>query len=223
MALTTAYLTTQKNLRAIMEAITTAQAPKQFTQKFLENLGFKSNSDRLIINVLKSLAFLDPGGAPSERYFRYLDQSQSARVLAEGIREAYGDLFAVNINAQNMSRAEVKNKLRTLTQGRASDAVLDKMAMTFRALCDLADFSNDGIVPQQTAITELGVDDEQPDETPAPQVIELGAATARRDGAPATPLRLGGLVYNIELVLPESRDQAVYDALFRSLRSHLLA
>ena len=33
---------------------------------------------------------------------------------------------------------------------------------------------------------------------------------------------LGGLVYNIQIVLPETRDVAVYDALFRSFKEHLL-
>jgi len=35
-------------------------------------------------------------------------------------------------------------------------------------------------------------------------------------------VKLGGLVYNIQIVLPETRDLAVYDALFRSLKEHLL-
>ncbi len=82
MALPTAYLTTVKNLEGILNAIQGAQAPEKFTQKFLESLEFKGNSDRLIINVLKSLRFLDDGGKPTLRYFAYLDQSQSARVLA---------------------------------------------------------------------------------------------------------------------------------------------
>ena len=30
------------------------------------------------------------------------------------------------------------------------------------------------------------------------------------------------LCYTIQLILPESRDQAVYDVLFRSLKEHLL-
>jgi hypothetical protein len=34
-------------------------------------------------------------------------------------------------------------------------------------------------------------------------------------------LPIAGLVYTINLQLPESRDQAVYDALFKSLRAHL--
>jgi hypothetical protein len=220
MALPTAYLTSTKNLKGIMEGITTAQAPKQFTQKFLENLGFKSNTDRLVINVLKAIGFLDATGAPTERYFRYLDQTQSAKVLAEGIREAYGDLFAVNINAQNMTRPDVKNKLRTLTQGQSSDAVLDKMAMTFRALSDLAEWTGS---PTPQPAVEASANGDEPEKTPETQATLGGVAAQHGDGQPRAPVRLGGLVYNIELVLPESRDPAVYDALFRSLRTHLLA
>jgi hypothetical protein len=32
---------------------------------------------------------------------------------------------------------------------------------------------------------------------------------------------LDSLQYHINIVLPESRDQAVYDAIFKSLRDHL--
>jgi hypothetical protein len=38
---------------------------------------------------------------------------------------------------------------------------------------------------------------------------------------PARGLSIGGLVYNIQLILPESRDPKVYDALFESLKGHL--
>lgn len=70
-----------------------AQAPKQFTVSFLQNLGFKSTADRLIVGMLKTLGFLEPSGTPTQRYFEFLDQTQSARILAEGIREAFADLF----------------------------------------------------------------------------------------------------------------------------------
>lgn len=34
-----------------------------------------------------------------------------------------------------MSNDDVKNKLKTLTQGQKSDRVIEQMAMTFRSLC----------------------------------------------------------------------------------------
>ena len=93
MALTSAYLTRTGNLEKILSAIRGAQAPEKFTTQFLESLGFASTNDRLIIGVLKGLGFLDDSGVPKQRYFEYLDESQAKMVLAQGIREAYADLF----------------------------------------------------------------------------------------------------------------------------------
>jgi hypothetical protein len=203
MALPTAYLTTTKNLSGILSAIQNGEAPPKFTQVFLSDLGYKSSSDRLIIDVLKAVGFLNPDGVPTDRYFRYLDQTQAGSVLAEGLREAYADLHQVNKSAHTLNRNELKNKLKTLTRGRYKDSVLDKMAMTFVALSKHADFST---VPTNGAGAEEA--DEDGVETPDEDLYR--------------GVKLGGLVYTIQIQLPESRDSAVYDALFRSLKSHLL-
>lgn len=142
MALPKAYLTSTKNLAAILNAMQTAKAPPAFTQRFLESLEFKASNDRLIIGVLKALKFLNDDGSPTSRYFAFLDQTQGPRVLAEGIRDAYEDLFQININAQTLSKNEVMNKFKTLSQGQLSESVLDKMSLTFSELCKLADFSS---------------------------------------------------------------------------------
>lgn len=47
MALTNAYLQTTKNLQSIINSVVSAKAPERFTNKFLEDLGFKSSNDRL--------------------------------------------------------------------------------------------------------------------------------------------------------------------------------
>lgn len=205
MALPTSYLTSFKNVKEILEAMQSAQAPKKFTVAFLQGLGFSGTADRLIIGILKSLGFLAPSGEPTPRYFTFLDQSQSGRILGESIQEAYADLFQVNTKAYELSNGDIKNKLKTLTQGQFSDSVLDKMAGTFKALSSLADFS---------AAPKLMHPDTPPLEEPP-----SGDAKGHPQGA---AIRLGGLVYSIQIHLPESRDQAVYDVLFRSLKEHLL-
>jgi hypothetical protein len=214
MALPTAYLTSTKNADAILEAIKKAQAPPRFTQKFLEGLGFSSVADRLYINVLKALGFLNDKGEPTQRYYDFLDETQSGRILAEGIKEAYADLFQINTNAQDMSPADLRNKMKTLSQGQLSDAVLTKMAMTFKALVKNADF---GPLSKSLVVTTDSV------EAGARIGSEMGSVAletgAREDNR---RVQLGGLVYSIQIHLPESRDPAVYDALFRSLKEHLL-
>jgi Family of unknown function (DUF5343) len=124
MALPSAYLTSFKNVDAILAAIKAAQAPPRFTQRFLEGLGFQNSNDRLFINVLKALGFLNDTGEPRRRYHEYLDLTQSETVLAEAIREAYADLFRVNNHAENMSNQDVKNKMKTLSEGQYTDRVL---------------------------------------------------------------------------------------------------
>lgn len=80
----------------------------------MESLDFKSAADRLIIGVLRSIGFLDADNRPQGRYYRYLDQTQSAGVLAEAIQDAYADLYQTNKNAHILSKGEVINKLKTL-------------------------------------------------------------------------------------------------------------
>lgn len=203
MALPTSYLTSAKNLAAILTAMQQAKAPERFTVRFLESLGFKSNSDRLVIGVLKAIGFLDDQGKPTDRYFEFLDQTQSKRVLAEAVQEAYADLFEVNTAAHKLDRSDVKNKFKTLSQGQYGDSVIDKMALTFAALAALADFS-----AAPTAKQKKPVHDAPAPQAETPQAAdEDGTTNEAGDRGPA-PARLswGGLHYNIQIILPESRD-----------------
>lgn len=214
MALPTAYLTSVKNLPDILRAIQQAKAPERFTQRFLESLEFKSTSDRLTIGLLKALRFIDDQGKPTARYFDYLDQSQSERVMAEAVREAYDDLFQVNMTAQKLSKQEVINKFKTLSQGSFGESVLDKMAMTFTALVKLGDFES---APIKLVEKQANPEEREPVEREAALEHE-----PRQDVRRPRTSALGGLHYNIQIILPESRDPKVYDALFRSLHEHLL-
>ena len=205
MALPQSYLTSVKNLEGILNAIRSAQAPYKFTRSFLETLGFKTNADRLIISVLKTLGFLDEGGRPTQRYFEYLDRTQSELVMADAVRDAYADFFKINIKANEMSKQDVISKLKMLSQGKISESVLTKMAMTFTALVKQGDFSS----AKRKANGELKPPKEDQEPLSKQPNDEKG-------------LNPGRFVYKVQIVLPESRDEAVYDALFQSLRNHLL-
>jgi hypothetical protein len=208
MGLTSAYLVTMRNLEGFLNAIKSAKAPERFTNRFLAQLDYSSSNDRLFIGVLKGLGFLDEAGVPTPRYYEFLDQGQSGRVLAAAIREAYDDLFAVNKRACEMSAEDVKNKLRTLTQGQKSDKVLSLMANTFKALCELADWESPAAQPAQE------ISQQQPGEA-----VGEEAASLPEMPAVGKPLQLH---YDIQIHLPESRDPAVFDAIFQALRKHLL-
>jgi len=214
MAMQPVYLVAVKNLPKFLDALRHAQAPDKLSLRFVEELGFTSTNDRLFVPLLKALRFIDEAGKPTSRYHAFLDDTQWKRVLAEGIRDAYPDLFRVNRNANTLSREALSGKIKSLTEGKASEAVLGNTTKTFMELVKLADFSESGVVREDNAAP----DSEQP-EPPAER-----PALASKTTEEPSHLRLGetALVYRIEIVLPAVRDQAVYDAIFRSAKEHLL-
>jgi hypothetical protein len=122
-----------------------------------------------------------------------------------------------------MGRGELKNKMRTLGQGKLTDGVLDKMAMTFTAFAKQSDFE------AAKAATASGGDAIEESRPISLTPEEVNGLSGDDGGAVASPgssgggLVVDGLVYNIQIQLPESRDPKVYDALFESLAKHLRA
>jgi hypothetical protein len=203
------------SIPAYFQAMLDAEAPERFSTRFLERLDFKSTNDRLFINVLKELGFIDADGVPTDRYYEFLDRSQSEKIVGEGVKEAYADLFAINKNAHNLPVEDVRNKLRTLYKGSKKDNIINRIASTFTALCEYADFtprklergdSENKAPPKKEKSEKKQENKEEKKDTSNDSVRELG---------------LDSLQYHINIVLPESRDQAIYDAIFKSLRDHL--
>ncbi len=159
-----------------------------------------------MIPVLKSLRFLDDAGKPTQRYFDFLDDNEWSRVLGKGVEDAYEDLFRLDRKANTLDKKSIIGKLRSLTQGKKSDKIVTAMATTFLELSKLSNFSTSfEPVLKEPEVDESGMPNEnQPAPTQAPKS------------------HVGGLTYRIEVVLPTTRDKAVYDAIFRSLKEHLL-
>ncbi len=206
MALPDSYTIKVGAMQAYFEAILGAEVPDRFSIKFLGNLEFTSSNDRLIIGILKELGFLNTDGVPEQRYYEFLDKSQSWFVLAEGVREAYADLFAVNKEAHKLDVGGAFNKLRTLYKGNKKDTVIKNIAKTFVALCEVADFS-------KAKHAEKSLDKTEKKKAPVTQEKPKIDSQER--------LSLDALQYHINIILPDTRDQAVYDAIFKSLRDHL--
>lgn len=211
MALPDSYTQKPAAIPDYFDAILTAQAPDRFSTRFLEKLGFKSTNDRLFISILKELGFLDADGVPTDRYYQFHDRTQWRKVLAVGIREAYADLYAVNQSAHEMDADEVGNKLRTLYAGSKNDRQIKSIARTFTALCEIADFSDEFPTQSEPAETEQESAEQngKSDGQPLPRIMRTSRVS------------LDSLQYHINIILPDTRDQAVFDAIFKSLRDHL--
>ena len=200
--LSSRYMTTTKNLPAIMQKILDGTAPPKFTVAHLKGLGFKSSNDLGIIPVLKDLKFLSADGAPTQRYQDYRDHSKSKAVMAEALREAYADLFHISERPGDADRAAIKGKFKSAHN--VSDQIANLQTATFYSLLKLADLN--------AAI-------------PAPAVVASAKKSIQEDkpaGSQPFLTNLPNLRYNIEVHLPATKDIDVYNAIFKSLKEHLI-
>jgi hypothetical protein len=184
-----------------MQKIVQGTAPEKFTSEHLKSIGFGSSSDRAIIPMLKDLGFLSADGVPTQVYLDYRDSSRSKIVMASALREAYGDVFHVAEKPTDNDRPAIMGKFKSAQN--SSDRVAELQAMTFLAFLKLADLS--AAAPRIHA-----------------PVISL--PDGRNQGNEVVPPSTSGfnLRYNIEIHLPATKDPEVFNAIFKSLKSHLL-
>lgn len=209
MPLTNKYTVAISRLPELFEKVRDGQAPEQFTQQLLKDWGFSSSNDRVMLPMLKDLGFLSPDGKPTTRYHDYRDHSRSKAVMAEALRDAYGDIFLIKEHPTDADKPAIHGKFKSFHN--VSDHVASLMTKTFYSLLKLSDLKTTP-AKKTTKITETGSDDGK---TKAPPEKKEDDEKARRTHPP-------GLHYNIQIHLPASKDVEVYNAIFKSLREHLL-
>lgn len=207
MTLTDSYVQIHGQLADVFKRISEGQAPDKFTRQHLKDLGFTSANFGAVIPLLKSLGFLAPDGAPTSRYHAYRDHSRSRTVLGEAIKEAYSDLFTLKANPTPADRGLIEGKFKSTHN--SSENVAQRMASTFFALLSLADITQSQAKPEQ-AKPEIPTTSSRDVDVPThPKESHL---TATRPS----------LHYNIQIHLPATKDIEVFNAIFKSLKEHLL-
>ena len=200
------YMPSVANLTKILEAIQKAGVPEVFNLDFVKDLGFTSSNDRPVIKVQKYLGMLDSAGRPQTAYREFVDHTKAKAVLAGRIRIAFDDLYVSDKDAHNKSAEHLKGWFKTKTG--ASDSVATKMASQFKSLANYADF--DAAPPATPKVPEVTPEQKDKKEPLAPPA------------APASGLKELGLVYRLEIHLPDTQNVETFRAIFRALREELM-
>lgn len=200
MALPSTYTQASGQLGEFFSKIRDAQAPTHFTNQILKDLGFKSNNHRPFIPLMKSLGFLASDGTPTQRYHDYRNHSLSKQKMGEALKEAYSDIFLIKEKPTTGDRDLILGKFKSYHN--ASDNVAKLHANTFYALLDLAsvEFKQQKQIKAEAEIETIKTPEQEP-------IVK------------ATSL---GLHYNIQIHLPATKDVEVYNAIFKSLKDHLI-
>ena len=183
----------------IFDKIVSAAKPAKFTVSFLKQLGFTSSNDFAFIPLLKKLGFLTGDGTPLPSYDSLRDTTVSKRVIANQIKELYSQLFAINLEIHKAPEDEIKGAISRVTGKEEKD--VQRMYLTFKALCLYADFKAETSKIKAKEVEENTKSDEVP---------------LKKE------FKSNEFHYNIQIHLPATTDISVYNAIFKSLKENLL-
>jgi hypothetical protein len=191
------YLQAHGNITKTLNKIIEAQTPDRFTQDYLgTKLGLTGGSATPVIAYLKRTGFLNSDGTPTPLYSRFRNKSQRGAAAAEALKTGYARLYQSNEYVQDLDDAGLTGLVVQVSGLDQNSSIPRAIVGSFNALKAFADFNaKPGEVPE-----------EQPGEDKPP-------------GGPLPGVNLG---YTINLHLPPTSDVAVFNAIFKSLREHLL-
>lgn len=200
------YITSPGNIDKALIGIKAAAVPERVSQDFVKTiLKIPGGSGDQMTSFLKKLGLTSPDGSPSDLYKRYRNPTTSGASIAHAIRNAYGPLYVRNEFMHELNDNDLLGLIVEET-GDAHDS--NTVRLTFNCIKHLkgfADFESKGeIAPPPLTRAEP----EQPRQKQVSQQSGDGLS-----------LNLG---YTINLNLPATSDPDVFDAIFRSLREHLL-
>lgn len=101
------YTTVPNKLRDFQSKLPGIGKPQNATQSWLKGLGYKTGNDMTILAVARRVGIIASGGEPTE-YWDAIRRKDSSNV-AEHVRTAYRELFALYPNADKQDDEAIRN------------------------------------------------------------------------------------------------------------------
>lgn len=203
------YVTSPGNIDRALAGIKQAPVPERVSQDFVKTiLKVPGGSGDQMTSFLKKIGFTNLDGTPSDIYKQFRNPAKSGKAVASAIRNAYHALYRHNEFMHELPE-EALLGLVVQETGQAQDSNPVKLICAcIKHLKAFADFT-----------TKI---DQSPEEvlTPTGQSLPAHKQPEQAPQAKSFGLNLG---YTINLNLPATSDPEVFNAIFKSLKEHLLS
>ena len=200
------YLASPGSIRTALEKIATAATPERVTGDFVQTiLGIKGGTGRAIIPFLKKIGLVGPDGSPTDLYKRFRNTSTGGGAIADAVKFGYQALKAKNEYFYKLNDGDLRALLIEVT-GKPDGSVVEQTFRTLKVLKSFAKF-------------DAGAAEKEASIVPAAPTSREPAPEERRVEGRTLGLNLS---YTINLNLPATSDQAVFNAIFRSLKENLI-
>lgn len=201
------YLASPGSIKTALERIRAAATPDRVTGDFITTkLQIKGGTGAALVPYLKKIGFVASDGAPTELYRRFRNQTIGGTAVADAIRIGYAPLGQVNEYFYELQDQDLSNLILQVTGLDHDNQVAKLIFSTLKTLKSFADFNKSPLEETQAKSDVVQF-------THAP--VQIGASSDKKIGL--------NLAYTINLNLPATADQAVFNAIFKSLKEHLLS
>lgn len=200
------YTSSAGVLKSVLERIPDAEKPAVFNIDFLSAvLNANGGSARAIPPILKATGIINQSGNPTELYSQFQTESGRPNAALQALKTGYTEVFKRNQYAHRLDDKGIIDIIVSITGLPRTDTVVRYIISTFKVFQEYAHSAKDESTPEFVS----------PKEEPEPSKLNI-----KNDGT-SRPGNIG-LVYNINIVLPETTNVEVYNAIFRSIRGNLL-
>jgi hypothetical protein len=205
------YAQRTATLITMLDKIKTASVPEKFSQDFVaEKLLMKGGTPRSIIPFIKKMGLVATDGTPTERYKEFRNPAKSGTAIASAMRELYEQLFEMNEYIHDTNLNLLKGLIVEATGAEQNSTVVSKTLSTFQALRKIADFDF-------FSEEEIEVSAEAADSASTYAMPQIHSQRSGNNGGEGI-----NLSYTINLNLPTTTDIEVFNAIFKSLKQHLI-
>ena len=202
------YITAPGNIEKALNAIKSASTPDRVTQDFVKTiLKIPGGSGDQVTAFIRKIGFVNADGTPSAIYKKFRNPATAGNAIAEAIKIGYGPLYKRNEFMHALTDEKLKGIIIEETGAGDDSSVI---TLVFRAIKSLKKFADFEVPPAVTP------------EPPSEEIVTTGQKLNRSELG-EIPQKLGmNLSYTINLNLPATSDVAVFNAIFKSLKEHLI-
>lgn len=204
------YIASPGNIPRALDGIIQAPVPDRVSQDFVKSiLKITGSSGDQVTSYLKKIGFSDASGSPTETYRSFRNGSSRGAAAAKALRHGYAELYKHSDYVHELNDSQIEGLIIQVT-GSASDARNVKLTLNcFKNLKKYADF-HAGSDDEREAKGEIDALPERHRDT------DSGSSNIVQKNF---GLNLG---YTININLPATSDQEVFNAIFKSIKENLL-
>ena len=166
-------------------------------------LALTGGSARQVPPFLKKLHFISGDGSPTPLYSKFKTDGGRSQAAYEGLRNGFAELFKRNEYVHTADENAVKDIIVEVTGLRKTDPIVRIIYGSFDAVR--------GFITSEISHSSAPTDAESNIETKLVRQVE---STRESVGI--------GISYQINIVLPETENIAVFNSIFKSFRENLL-